>query len=231
MLQKTKETGNYLNMENLVKKINEGFLQKNSLALYKSLFDYFSSNIDKIFYQKHPLGFKYFSFGKINEQEEFRIHIWSEDYKCQDDDLMIHDHSFDFESFVVLGKIKNTIYSINENPDSEGYIYQVKFAENKSFLEIISDHQKISIFSEEEINEGNFYSIKSYEFHQSQNMCENSISIIKIFKSEYKPANVYSPKKPKDLLSFQRSYLGKQESKIISRRIINECQRKINSMS
>ena len=62
-------------MEELIKKIDYGFINKDAEIIYKSLIEYFILNANNIFFQKHPLGFKFLNIGKVSLYEELRIHL------------------------------------------------------------------------------------------------------------------------------------------------------------
>ncbi|MBI6116726.1 hypothetical protein [Salegentibacter maritimus] len=121
-------------MDKDVLNINRGFITRDSEKIYSSLLSYIINNIRKIVFQKHPLGFKYFKLGKISNTEEFRLHFWIDTNENQDNELQIHDHSFNFESFVVYGILKNTKFKSKKDISSNGYIYNVKFRNEKSRL-------------------------------------------------------------------------------------------------
>lgn len=188
--------------------INNGFVERDNKKIYLSLLSYIQNNKQKIFFQKHPLGFKYFKLGKISDTEEFRLHFWIGTHDNQDNDLQIHDHSFDFESFVVYGSLKNTKFSSKKNKIQNGFIYDVKFRNEKSRLVLNSSEQGLEISSCEIIKTGNFYYLKSDEFHRSENINNLTISVLKIIKPVNKIAHVFSPKKLTELHSFDRSLIS-----------------------
>jgi hypothetical protein len=211
-------------MQELIKKINYGFNNKDAKIIYTNLIEYFSLN-NNVNFQKHPLGFKFFNIGKLSLHEELRIHIWDNKDDNQDNDLQIHDHSFNFESLVISGKIQNIRYELQNNLNSNGYIYRVMFVDNKSCLELISNNVEIKINSTEIITEGNFYFVNNDEFHESINIENYSITLLKMIKPLiFKSPIVYSPKKIKEFMSFKRSYLSKEESKEISKLVIEKCK-------
>ena len=215
-------------MHKILKRINQGFLNKDPYLVYKNIKDYFESNSNDVKFKKHPLGFIFYNLGHLSDSEEFRIHIWDKNYYSQDDDLQIHNHSFDFESFVVIGKIENVCYQLNEDSQSFGYKYQVKFVDNKSFLDLLSHNIKIEIISKEFISAGKFYKLFRSEFHESYNLDPFSITLIKIVKPEsFNPPIVYSPKKIKNYLSFNRSDFSNDESKLIINKIIEVCKERL----
>src|SRR5665811_1295804 len=97
-------------MELDLKNINDGFENSDANQIYSELKVYFENFRDKILFQKHPLGFKYFKLGSISSTEELRLHLWTKTNENHDDDLQIHDHSFNFKSFVIFGLLMNHLY-------------------------------------------------------------------------------------------------------------------------
>jgi hypothetical protein len=211
-------------MERALENINKGFERKDSYLIYKSLIDLLKHNND-MYFQKHPLGFMFLNLGKISNHVEFRLHVWDSKFVPQDNELQIHNHSFDFESFVIKGRIKNTIYIIKENIDSNGILYQVKFVDNKSILDIKGDKFCIEIDSEKLIEEGCFYDLKKDDFHKSDNMLDFSITILKMAKPQvFNSPLIFSSKKINALRAFSRSKLNKDKNFEILSQVIRVCE-------
>ncbi len=203
-------------MDEDILNINAGFINRDSEKIYSSLLSYISNNKKKIRFQKHPLGFKYCKLGKISRTEELRLHFWIGTHENQDDDLQIHDHSFNFESFVVFGSIKNTKFKSTYNLTSKGYIYNVKFRNEKSRLVLNSKEQLLETICSEIINTGEFYSLESEELHKSENFDNLTISLLKIIKPKNKIARVFSQKELNGLPTFERTLiLDKENSELL----------------
>lgn len=192
--------------------INKGFIKRDSDKIYSSLLSYIANNKEKIAFQKHPLGFKYFKLGKISNKEEFRLHFWIGTNENQDDDLQIHDHSFNFESFVVYGNLRNIKFNSKTDLTSNGYIYDVKFRNEKSRLVLNSEKQFLETISSEVIETGGFYCIESDELHKSENLNNLTVSLLKITKPKNKIARVFSPKELNGLPSFERTLILDNEN-------------------
>ena len=197
---------------NHLEKINLGFKTKDNRIVSENLNSYFVLKRTEILFQKHPLGFKYFKLGNISNFEEFRLHFWINTNEKHDDDLQIHDHSFDFESFVVSGSIINNKYEIIKSNNSEGFVYDVKFRNEKSKLILNTDNCYIQHTESVRINCGEFYSMISSEFHESINNEDLTITLLKITKSCDKTARVFSPKKLASLSSYERTTLTVEEN-------------------
>lgn len=206
---------------NYLEKIDIGFKTKDNRFVIENLNSFFVLNRNEILFQKHPLGFKYFKLGNISNFEEFRLHFWVNTNDKQDDDLQIHDHSFDFESFVVSGSIINNKYEIINLNNSEGYVYDVKFRNEKSKLILNTEKCYIKQTASEVINCGKFYNMISNEFHESINNEDLTLTLLKITRSCDKTARVFSPKKLASLSSFERTTLTVEENLKLINQIID----------
>jgi hypothetical protein len=207
-----------------LKNINLGFKSSDAHQIYSELRIYFDNCRDEIYFQKHPLGFKYFKLGNISATEELRLHLWTKTNENHDDDLQIHDHSFNFKSFVVFGLLENHLYKPIYEKDAVGFIYDVKFRNEKSRLSIDSSKQKLVDIKSEKLTTGNFYDINSDEFHKTENLLEPSLTLIKITKPQNKVARVFSPKRLSKLSKFEREFLSEQENKILIDEVMNLIQ-------
>ena len=207
-----------------IQKLNDAFIKKQPLKVYKNLMKYISKNEDKIHFQNHPLGFKFSNIGSLNSDIDFRIHFWNKNQVCQDNAFVIHNHSFDFESFILNGQLNNITYDFKENELEGGYLYKVNFVNNKSILELQSSKNSIFVKNSIILNKNDFYKVDKDEFHESSNLANSSITIIKIIKpKDFKNPIVFSFKKLKNIKSYERTFLPFYENKEIIRTINNEC--------
>lgn len=208
-------------MIQILKKINLGFNQLNSSMVYENLSSFLILNREKIAFQKHPLGFKYFKLGSISKEIEFRLHFWVNTNERQDVDLQIHDHSFDFDSFIVKGSITNNKYKIINSHNPKGYLYNVKFKNERSKLILKTNNCFIRNIQSIRVNQGEFYSMVNNEFHESINNEEQTVTLLRILKFESKTASVFSPKKLETVSNFERNSLAPEESLNLIDKIIH----------
>lgn len=209
-------------MDNDILNINNGFIKRDSQEIYSSLLSYLKNNKHKIRFQKHPLGFKYFKLGKISETEEFRLHFWIQTNENQDDSLQIHDHSFNFESFVAYGSLKNIKFISKNDDKSNGFIYNVKFRNEKSKLILNSSNQLLKKLNFQIIETGEFYYQKSDELHKSENIKDLTVSLLKIIKPENKVARVFSPNSLTELPIFERNFISEIENLELINKMIDK---------
>lgn len=207
-----------------LKNINIGFKLKDGMKIRENLNQYFLQNKNEISFQKHPLGFKYFKLGNVSNYEEFRLHFWINTIEKHDKDLQIHDHSFDFESVVLNGRIINNKYRIISSNNFNGYVYDVKFRNEKSKLILNQENCSIELEESVEINVGEFYKMSSSSFHESKNNEDLTVTLLKITKSDNKVSRVFSPKKLNSLNSFERVNLTFEENEKLINKIIKITQ-------
>lgn len=207
-----------------LKNINIGFKLKDGMKIRENLNQYFLQNKNEISFQKHPLGFKYFKLGNVSNYEEFRLHFWINTIEKHDKDLQIHDHSFDFESVVLNGRIINNKYRIISSNNFNGYVYDVKFRNEKSKLILNQENCSIELEESVEINVGEFYKMSSSSFHESINNEDLTVTLLKITKSDNKVSRVFSPKKLNSLNSFERVNLTFEENEKLINKIIKITQ-------
>lgn len=133
-----------------------------------------NENYEKKFHL-HPLGF-YYSRIFNSENEQLRIHIWNKNYK-QKDDLYIHDHYYDLNSWILLGKIKDTLYdvSIKENC-GELILYQGSYNDDENYRYLNPSNLFCNILNKEEriFSKGESYFIKKNQYHSNEIIFENS---------------------------------------------------------
>lgn len=91
----------------------------------------------------HPLGFVSCTFIR-HPIHKARLHIWPTHHKKQADTLDIHDHTFDFKSWVIQGAIESQTFTIC----SEGkkfHSYNTSYTDAESVL--TKTHQEITVRS------------------------------------------------------------------------------------
>lgn len=118
-------------------------------------------------FRAHPLGFiscTFLSEGARNA----RLHIWPLDEKTiQDKNTQIHDHIFDFTSWVIHGGIINT--TLTSSAQGELYaLYSTSYSDEKSTLHKTNFSIQLSPNHSVLHLAGTEYSVKSGEFHKSE---------------------------------------------------------------
>jgi len=117
-------------------------------------------------YVWHPLGFL---MSKLFEEPPLalRIHIWPKGGgREQDPAWPIHDHIFNMRSWILKGKLHNTVYCESEHPPNF-QLYLASYRGNESILS--RTNNKISLMTEyeEKYEAGEGYTVEAGVFHSS----------------------------------------------------------------
>lgn len=170
----------------------------------------------------HPLGFYSFSLARISDDTNLRLHIWTKDSPIQSQDLLIHNHIFDFTSLVLVGDITNKRYHIEKSTSKKGFMYDVAYTNSGSTLSKCGQGYDITNTTIEEVKKGEYYGAKSEEFHESLNINSNFSATILLTK-QTKDANpqVFSNVDYGEKIDFQRIDVPKHETSEILRQLIS----------
>ena len=119
----------------------------------------------------HPNGFLQLD---LTPEKTRRMHVWHDDLPRQEVATPIHDHEFDLQSWVHLGKLMNIGYKVDiPHPDSDGDIYQphrvVRIPDTEE-TQLVPDGGPLQIqdIRREEVKPGQMYSLKYNRYHVSQ---------------------------------------------------------------
>lgn len=156
-------------------------------------------------FRAHPLGFISCTFiteGAFNA----RLHIWPVNEKTiQDEDIQIHDHVFDFQSWVLTGQIQNTELSIST--DGELFaMYSTSYVQNKSTLKKLDKSIRIKPTKKTLHLAGSMYSIKAGQLHQTQRIGRDTAVTVLITQATSLPhPTVLGPIDGPDIFEYQRT--------------------------
>jgi hypothetical protein len=119
----------------------------------------------------HPFGFiqiKIIDFGN-QFPESLRLHIWPFNRIIQRPQYLIHSHAFDFTSYVICGKISNSIYEITPTENSEDCLYEVDYNDEKSTSTLIKTERRVlcKLVNQETMSTGQHYKMYKNMFHSS----------------------------------------------------------------
>ena len=114
----------------------------------------------------HPNGFLQLSLSSGHWREQgLRLHVWSDSLPRKNHPkFRIHDHIFDIESYILLGKIQNKNYIIRDDPEGEHLIVEAGLEDvhptNKRVNAFLSDYfSKVA---------GEKYTLPRLQFHSSE---------------------------------------------------------------
>lgn len=123
-------------------------------------------NLSNLEFSWHPLGFV---VCKLTQEGSaaIRLHLWPLDGgRVQQPQWMIHDHLFDFTSWVLRGTICNREYDADPN-GSDRRIYRAGYEGRKSVLTKTPKTIGLRKRREYEVHAGNCYRISSGVLHES----------------------------------------------------------------
>lgn len=90
------------------------------------------SRLDPPRLTRHPLGFYVAKIALVGV-DVLRLHIWrAGDWFPSDPAWPVHDHMFDLESVVVLGRVLNSVYEVTDSEHGDGQLYSVEYSDRGS---------------------------------------------------------------------------------------------------
>jgi len=98
--------------------------------------------------RRHPLNFL---AARVEDEAgcALRLHLWDERFQFKQDGLEVHDHTFDYESFVVDGIVGQTIYDAVPDINGTHEALEVSYSHGGSalrrsgrYLRLVEKHQE-----------------------------------------------------------------------------------------
>lgn len=145
-------------------------------------------------FKLHPLGF--YSCTLLHEKnQKIRLHYWDSIIKKEQQsvDLMIHDHIFNFKSWIMLGALENIEYEMNDEGDIF-YLYSTGYVGNSSILKATGENIKIIPKNLNVYTQGMSYIMKADVLHKTRNVADKTITILHTEDIRYSTPRVLSPK-------------------------------------
>ncbi len=150
-----------------------------------AIFDTRSNCLPKI--QKHPLGFLAYRW-QLGNGRALRIHVWDKKFHwTQKPTWQIHDHVFEFNSVVLVGKIQNKRYRIVpiSNHKRIWSLYQVTYDTHQSKMEEIRAGISVDLIQTSLQATGSRYSMPAYEFHRSTLRSDFAVTILSTRQGDF----------------------------------------------
>jgi len=173
------------------KQFDDGFLLKEIIANLEQD-NITAENLAKQSY-RHENGFtKLLLWGNQNSLFRIRLHFW-EGIKNQSSN--IHNHRFNFSSHILMGKIKNTTWVLDEEGEQFNYYEYIPRLEKGNYLMANIGNARLRVSDVEIIEEGATYSLQDNVLHASESFSENLITFFieeRVSIGEF--AKVYSNK-------------------------------------
>jgi hypothetical protein len=117
-------------------------------------------------FQAHPLGFIYIRFPIMHNF--LRLHIWPRGKRARQEPFFpIHNHIYDFTSYVLLGPIRNIVYRISELATGAHQLFSVEYLPESSNLIPTKKSIAIQVSDDNLIQAGHFYQMAQAQFHES----------------------------------------------------------------
>lgn len=154
-------------------------------------------------FRLHPLGFFYFQ-EKIGEGKARRIHVWLDGNSIPPDPDR-HLHSFDIQSDVVLGHLRNELFLFHETPSGEVRESIVTYEGNNSALSPTGRVGNLECISAFDTVAGTGYFLKSGVIHQATVLKKPCVTVLTTTNHD---VPIYS--------------YGNQSSTVFVRRQVNE---------
>lgn len=139
----------------------------------------------------HPLGFHYCRL--IDTQKnQLRLHFWEADYHAKDD-LYIHDHFYDFCSWILNGTIVNYEYQITPSSGESKYtLFKSKYLANRDerTVERTDLFQNVDLIRTSHLFKGSQYFIKRNTFHSNKVLVSlNDIAVTCVYTFNHNEDN------------------------------------------
>lgn len=117
-------------------------------------------------FKLHPLGF--IACTLLNEgTRKLRLHYWPTTGGAQQSlDCQIHDHLFNFKSWVLAGSVENIEY-VASAEGAEYAAYQASYEENRSTLKKTCSTQRLIENSRSIFHSGSSYSVQAGTLHET----------------------------------------------------------------
>lgn len=139
-------------------------------------------------FKRHPLGFFYWASDK-SEIEKQRVHIWLPDQLIEPENNC-HQHSFDIESKILMGRMKSTKFKFTERIGGAQKEFKVEYNDTNSALLPTGRSGGLSVISDEEYAAGDQYSLFSGEIHKVSILEKPCVTILTTVE-RYKPVFAY----------------------------------------
>ncbi|MFQ3545803.1 hypothetical protein Q7A53_17120 [Halobacillus rhizosphaerae] len=153
----------------LINSLAKMMLKKDKRSIIKNtLKDFLIENGDQISFNWHPLGFLHSKLGHAAEVGDIRLHVWlPNNRKTQEPPMPIHDHVFNINSFILLGKVTNHIYDLTSSLGDKRQLYRVEYNNEGSLLKPLDTVIRCKLKSSQLYNKGEFYEVNKDKFHQT----------------------------------------------------------------
>lgn len=131
----------------------------------------------------HPLGFVYARI-LARGTATIRLHIWSEQGRPQMPLWDIHDHTFSFQSLVLLGKIRNECFAFIPDENGPVGLFTARYASASSILSSLGRFGDLRLCDVTLASAGECYTMQAEVLHRS---CPCSDFVATLLRTEQAP--------------------------------------------
>jgi len=149
------------------------------------------------FILSNPLKYEWSlqGFGMLRTyiSKEVRLHVWDSRFAVPNVSL-IHDHPWDFDSYILAGRINNRIFEVSDsgNETQRPYLRRtIKCGPGGGVCDQEPQRVYLSISSNQYYNVGQSYRQKSYEVHATYPMDGTVTLVERYFKPDTEHAFVF----------------------------------------
>ncbi|MBK3848299.1 MAG: hypothetical protein KKD27_03945 [Gammaproteobacteria bacterium] len=166
----------------------------------------------------HPLGFVSGTFIR-HEISKARLHIWPTDNKKQIGGLEVHDHTFDFTSWVIQGTIESQTFT-PENNGELSVAYCTTYTGSESVLTKTSKRISITHQVPLILRAGDKYFFEAGRLHRSRVLGKNpAVTVLITAEGKTESPLVLGPEAGQIEYRYQRSALSKLEQTLLIERL------------
>ena len=150
--------------------------------------------------RRHPLGFL---IARIDGADgtALRLHFWSKAWNAPQIGFEVHDHAFDFESFVVGGQVRQTIYEMLTAPTGDCRVYSVGYERGRSTLVASDRVTYLEAVSSESYVGGQAYSLPAKVLHRLECVSAEAVTLVLTKDRGLEPVTVGPLNGPDELLT------------------------------
>ena len=163
-------------------------------------------------FKVHPLGF--YSCTLLHENnQKIRLHYWDAitNQEQQSSELMIHDHVFNFKSWVMFGSIENIEYEVSDEGEKY-YLYSTRYENESSILKITNDSLKIIHKKSNIYTQGMSYVMEANVLHKTRSLTDRAFTILYTQDTGFTSPRVLSNTNASETeIVFQRKDVNEQE--------------------
>jgi hypothetical protein len=130
-------------------------------------------------FQLHPLGFFYLQ-DALGDGSTRRIHVWLPNGPDRPENDR-HQHTFDFESFVVTGRIRNELFQFAEEVNGPETEFSVTYEGQRSIVTPSGRRGRLLPIAYFDLMEGASYRLEAGVIHRAAVITRPCITLLKTF--------------------------------------------------